>query len=120
MQKGWKYRTKWVKKGVSKNGNPWVSFSVSEKVTDNSGSSMWANWRIMAMQDLDVREEDDIEIVSIDSISSSIYKGKLQHTLWCEINLIIPEPEYAETDDGFEGNSIEPDKEDEDRLPFDL
>ena len=116
IKKGYKYKVKNAKSGVSKAGNHWCRFFISEKVTDRT-RTMWVNWQVMVMDEIDIRDDDEIILEEIINISSEIRvnnKGETvpMHTLWCKVKLILPEPEAID----YTGDPLDIDA----TTPFDI
>jgi len=90
-----KYRVKYVKHFPFKNGTA-TSFSFGEKIK-NSEPTAYQNYSFVVWDNLDLMDNDDVNILSIDSIEVNYKNGKMYVNLSGKVNVIQTETaQYAE------------------------
>lgn len=123
IKEGYTFRVKYVNRGYKRDGNPYLNFSIGDKVT-NGEAYKWQNYTVWdSGVDQGLVDGDEITITKINSVSTSEYKGKLRHSLDLEYTIsdgtfTAPQeqPYNAPREQGF---SI-PQEEDSVQLPFDI
>ena len=88
------YREKWVKHRPY-DGRDITSFNIGDKI--KGADSQWQNYQFTVWEYVPIKDNDRVKITRIDSISTSMYNGKIYHNLSGTIEIVTADvKQFAE------------------------
>lgn len=116
IRQGSKLKVKWVNHKLTKSNSPFTTFSVSDITKDGQGENKYVYYNVTVWdRHVDIADGDFITVVSIQSVSTREYNGKLKYDLALDV-----ETGEVFTGEPKEDSYIQAIEDDKTALPFDL